>query len=53
LIKQALKYAKAIGFEKVYLVSNEKNFYEKYGFVKIEDKKDFWGRIEQIFSIDI
>lgn len=53
LIKQALKYAKTIRFEKVYLVSGEKDLYEKYGFVKIEVKKDFWGRLEQIFSIDI
>jgi len=53
LIKKSLKYAKTLGFEKVYLVSGEKGLYEKYGFVKIEDKKDFLGKEEQIFSIHI
>jgi GNAT superfamily N-acetyltransferase len=53
MIKQALEYAKTLGFARVYLVSGEKGLYEKYGFLKIADKKDFWGREEQIFSIDI
>lgn len=51
LIKKALDYAKSIGFEKVYLVSGENGLYEKYGFIKIDDKKDYWGRGEQIFRI--
>jgi GNAT superfamily N-acetyltransferase len=53
LIKKALEYARTIGFIKVYLVSGEKNLYEKYGFIKIDDKKDIWGREEQIYSIKI
>lgn len=53
LIQQVLEYAKIVGFTKVYLVSGEKGLYEKYDFVKIEEKKDFWGEKEQIFSIDI
>jgi predicted N-acetyltransferase YhbS len=51
MIKQALEYAKTLGFTKVFIVSGEKGLYEKYGFSKIADKKDFWGRDEQIFCI--
>jgi predicted N-acetyltransferase YhbS len=53
MIRQALIYAKELGFAKVYLVSGEKGLYEKYGFVKLEEKKDLWGREEQIFCIGI
>jgi len=53
LIKCALAYAKDIGFKQVFLVSEEKGLYEKYGFTKIDDKKDLWGNDEQIFCIDI
>ncbi len=53
LIQCALGYAKKIGFTKVYLVSGEQGLYEKYGFAKIEDAKDYWGRDEQIFVITI
>ncbi|MBH1940906.1 GNAT family N-acetyltransferase [Mobilitalea sibirica] len=52
MIKAALAYAKNIGFSKVYLVSGEKGLYEKYGFTKIDDKKDYWGNEEQIFCIN-
>lgn len=53
MIKHALEYAKKLGFSIVYLVSGERGLYEKYGFLKIADKKDFGGRDEQIFSITI
>lgn len=36
-----------------YLVSGEQGLYEKYGFIKFDDKEDRWGNKEQIFSIDI
>ncbi len=49
----ALAYAKTLGFDKVYLVSGEQGLYEKYGFIKLEDKKDRGGRDEQIFFINI
>ncbi|MCK5128368.1 MAG: GNAT family N-acetyltransferase [Clostridiales bacterium] len=52
LIKTAINYAKSIDFKKVYLVSNNKGLYEKYGFTKIEEKKDFQGNLEQIFSME-
>lgn len=53
LINCALRYAKSLGFVRVYLVSAEKGLYEKYGFVKLEDARDPLGREEQIFSINI
>ena len=51
LIHFALEYAKQLGFEKVYLVSNHVNFYEKYGFEKIDAKPAPWdpNDIETIF----
>lgn len=53
MIKTALAYAKKIGFTEVFLVSGKKGLYEKYGFIKIDDKKDYWGNNEQIFRIEI
>ncbi|WP_196595996.1 GNAT family N-acetyltransferase [Pectinatus frisingensis] len=53
LIQSALKYAKKLRFSKVYLVSGEKGLYEKYGFTKIEEKKNLHGQNEQIFVISI
>jgi Acetyltransferases len=49
LILCALKYAKELGFQKVYLVSDHVNLYEKYDFVKIDEKLDLWGRKEKIY----
>ncbi len=49
MLNCATDYAKKIGFAKVFLVSGERGLYEKYGFVKIDYKKDFWGNDEQIF----
>ena len=51
LIRSGLEYAKLLGFDKVYLVSNHVNFYEKYGFVKIDAKPAPWNPddIESIF----
>ena len=49
LILYAMSYAKSLGFEKVYIVSDHKNFYEKYGFEKIDEKKDYRGEPQSIF----
>jgi predicted N-acetyltransferase YhbS len=49
LILSALAYAKGLGFDKVYLVSDHVNLYEKYGFVKIDEKEATWGAMETIF----
>jgi len=46
LIHTALAYAKEVGFDNVYLVSDHVNFYEKYGFVKIDEKPAPWNPID-------
>ena len=49
MIKHIISYAKNIDFERVYLVSDHINLYEKYGFIKIDEKKDSWGNKEKIY----
>ena len=51
MIRCALKYAKELNFERVYLVSDHENLYEKYGFVKIDEKSAPWNpdTLETIF----
>lgn len=51
LILFALKYAKELRFDKVYLVSDHINLYEKYGFVKVDEKPAPWdlNTMETIF----
>lgn len=49
LILSALAYAKGLGFDKVYLVSDHINLYEKYGFVKIDEKEAPWGTMQTIY----
>ncbi len=53
MISYAISYIKELKFEKVYLVSDHINLYEKYGFNKIDERTDFWGNIETIFVQDI
>lgn len=48
LIRFSISYAKELGFNEIYIVSGEIGLYEKYGFVKI-DEKYHNGSIEQIF----
>lgn len=53
MIRCAAEYAAALGFRKLYLCSRERGLYEKYGFVKLEERSDRWGSMEQIFSLDL
>lgn len=50
-IIKVLEYAKTVGFDKVYLVSDHINLYEKYGFVKVDEKPAPWdlNKSETIF----
>jgi len=43
LCLSAIEYAKVIGFNEVYLYSDLVDFYEKYGFSKIDEKEAPWG----------
>ena len=49
LIVYSMKYLKSIGFNKVYLVSDHENLYEKYGFKVIDRKMSPWGSEEKIY----
>lgn len=51
LIAAALRYAGELGFDRAYLVSDHVNLYEKYGFVKIDEKPAPWDAdtMETIF----
>ena len=52
LIDEVLNYAKGLGLNKVYLKSEHRGLYEKYGFKKIADFSPIIGLADQIFEID-
>ena len=49
LIKTACAYASALGYEKVYIMSDEQGLYEKYGFQKLGEYETIYGSREQLF----
>lgn len=49
LIQYAMDYLKSIGFDKVHIVSDHENLYEKYGFQVIDRKIAPWGSEEKIY----
>ena len=49
LIDCAAAYLASVGFERVYLVSDHENLYEKYGFAVIDRKIAPWGAEEKIY----
>lgn len=53
LIQHAEDYLKSVGFDKVYLVSDHENLYEKYGFRVVERKIAPWGAEEKIYVQEI
>jgi len=53
MILFAISYAKTLGFEKVHIVSDHINLYEKYGFTKIDEKNDYRGVLQSIFVKEI
>ncbi|MCR5793897.1 MAG: GNAT family N-acetyltransferase [Solobacterium sp.] len=53
LITAALQYAEGLGYRKVYLKSEHRGLYEKYGFRKIADFVPVAGRADQLFEIGI
>jgi len=53
LILYAMNYLKSIGFDKVYLVSDHVNLYEKYGFHIIDRKIAPWGSEEKIYMQEL
>lgn len=49
----AIEYAKELGYEKIYLMSEEKGLYEKYHFSVIGEFKTIYGDISQLFVKEI
>lgn len=49
IISYAMGYLKSVDFDKVYLVSDHENLYEKYGFRVIDRKIAPWGSEEKIY----
>ena len=41
--------AHALGYEKIYIMSGEIGFYEKYGFTKLGNYETVYGSIDQLF----
>ena len=53
LIQYSMDYLKQAGFDKVYLLSDHENLYEKYGFHVIDRKIAPWGSEEKIYMQEI
>jgi predicted N-acetyltransferase YhbS len=49
MILYVMDYAKRLKFTRVYIVSDHINLYEKYGFIKIDERKDNWDNDEKIY----
>lgn len=49
LIQYAMDYLKTVGFDKVHIVSDHENLYEKYGFHVTDRKIAPWGSEEKIY----
>lgn len=49
MIRFAINYLKSVGFDRVYLVSDHENLYEKYGFRVIDRQMAPWGSEEKIY----
>ncbi len=49
LIQYAMDYLRSTGFDKVHIVSDHENLYEKYGFEIIDRKTAPWDSVEKIY----
>ncbi len=49
IIETVIEYARSKQFSKVYIPSDMTGFYEKYGFKKIDELKNYGGDIDNIF----
>jgi len=49
MIQYAIDYLKGIGFDRVHIVSDHENLYEKYGFHIIDRQIAPWGSEEKIY----
>lgn len=50
MINRVIKYAKKVGFPRVYIPSDITGFYEKFGFEKIDELVNYNGDTDNIFT---
>lgn len=53
MIETVIAYAKKQGFSKVYIPSELTGIYEKYGFVKIDELRNYGGDIDSVYAKEI
>lgn len=53
MIESAVRYAGKVGFKTVYIPSDMNGFYEKCGFTKIDELKNYAGESDSIYSREI
>lgn len=53
MIESAVQYAGKVGFKTVYIPSDMNGFYEKCGFTKIDELKNYAGDFDNIYSREI
>lgn len=49
MMQYAMDYLRSVGFDRVHLVTDHENLYEKYGFEVIDRKIAPWGSTEKIY----
>lgn len=49
MIQYGMDYLHSIGFDRVHIVSDHENLYEKYGFEVVDRKTAPWGSVEKIY----
>ncbi len=50
LVESAADYACAIGFDRAYIPSDMLGFYERYGFEKIDELRNYAGDVDYVFE---
>ena len=53
MMQSIFPYARALGYEIIYIMSGETGLYEKYGFEKTGDYKTIYGTTDQLFRKSI
>ncbi|MDE7209922.1 MAG: GNAT family N-acetyltransferase [Lachnospiraceae bacterium] len=53
MIQYSMNYLKSVGFDRVYIISDHENLYEKYGFEVTDRKMAPWGSEEKIYMREI
>lgn len=53
MIEEAIRYAGECGFKKVYIPSDMTGFYEKCGFMKIDELVNYGGDVDSVYMREI